>query len=160
MSISVYYRGAVIVGGSGGTLISKTIYSNGVYDPASDSAYGYSQVTVNVVNDLEKNLLASGYPFSYTVPDILSNNLRAYGMYQNQNLTAIDFNNAQNIPEYFNYGCFNLSVASGSACKNIGSSAFQSCSALASVSFPVCTDIGIYAFQQCSTLASASFQVA
>ena len=34
--------------GSGGTLITKTITENGVYNASSDNADGYSQVTVNV----------------------------------------------------------------------------------------------------------------
>lgn len=38
----------VDVQGGGGTLITKTITSNGTYDASSDSADGYSQVTVNV----------------------------------------------------------------------------------------------------------------
>ena len=35
-------------GGSTATLVSKTITTNGTYDPANDSADGYSSVTVNV----------------------------------------------------------------------------------------------------------------
>lgn len=35
-------------GGSAATLVSKTITANGTYDPANDSADGYSSVTVNV----------------------------------------------------------------------------------------------------------------
>ena len=34
--------------GSSATLVSKTVTKNGVYDPASDNADGYSGVTVNV----------------------------------------------------------------------------------------------------------------
>lgn len=34
--------------GGGSTLVTKTITQNGTYDPADDSADGYSQVTVNV----------------------------------------------------------------------------------------------------------------
>lgn len=35
-------------GGGGSTLIEKTIIANGVYTASSDSADGYSKVTVNV----------------------------------------------------------------------------------------------------------------
>ena len=43
----------VNVSGGGGTLISKTITQNGVYNASADAADGYSEVTVNVTPNLQ-----------------------------------------------------------------------------------------------------------
>ena len=46
--VTNYAEAVVSVSGSSTTLVTKTITQNGIYDPADDSADGYSEVTVSV----------------------------------------------------------------------------------------------------------------
>lgn len=153
-----------------GTYISKTITSNGEYNPASDNADAFSHVTVSVPSPVlvSKTISSNG---TYNPAD---DNADAYS----QVVVSVPTSGGSD-----NYGlevilegisgsvyCSTItSLRSGAItsnsgitelnlpqCENIGESAFYNCGNLSRASLENCKQIGISAFAQCSKLSDIS----
>lgn len=118
----------------GGTLISKTITQNGVYNASSDNADGYDVVTVDVP---EKNTLDDYFANTLEVVNIPSAVLIGGGFFQGQKrLTDVIMPNV----------------------KSIGNTAFFNCQNLALTSLPNgVTSIGLLSFARCTGIPYLDF---
>ena len=116
----------------GGTLISKTITQNGVYNASSDSADGYDVVTVDVP---EKNTLYE---------------------YMKNTLETANLGDITEIPANFFRSKTSLINVTMPSVTTIGNNAFQDCTNLLNVIMPNVTNMGNAIFQSCANLALTS----
>lgn len=141
------------------TLVTKNITTNGTYNASSDSADGYSSVTVNVVDSALTHLLQRDVT-TYTVPSGITK-LGDGALARWDALTSVTV--PSGVTE-IGKGCFegdwNLtSVTLPETVTTIGKSAFYGCEALTSLDIPASvTSIGNMAFSSCTALASLKFK--
>lgn len=157
--------------------VSKTITSNGEYDPTDDSADAYSHVTVSVPSGglpvlssatFSQNgsySVPSGYDgFGNVVVDVPSGggSNDNYLIMMGLSSGVISDSSITEIPKYaFAFRASNkgygLTGASFPEVTKIGSSAFFECTDLEDIYFPKCTQIDNEAFKSCKTLQKAEF---
>jgi len=154
----------VNVPSSAPTLTTKTITENGTYAASSDSADGYSSVTVNVSGSADPNAVArsilNGTITSYDDDQITS--ITSYAFYDYSQLTSCKVHSATTVGEKSFYNCRKLqNIALPSLLRNrIGSQAFGSCSLLSVVDFGAnCGNINASAiFYGCTILNTIIFR--
>lgn len=149
--------GTIPSGGSA-TLITKSITENGTYNASSDSADGYSSVTVAVPNTYsagdEGKVVSNGALVAQTArPDTITTN----GSYITTNYNSVTVNVPSGGDDSFaklvDRSIVTASIPSGTT--EIGKSAFRECGALASVTIPnTVTKIEGNAFLGCVSLTS------
>lgn len=127
-----------------GDMVSVTISENGVHLPSEYSAFGFSQIYVQVYPHLTDIKYVNKNTFAH---DSLLSRVTTSG----SNVIAID--------ELGFFDCENLESVSFPICSEIGKEAFRNCVKLADISFPICEKIGKSAFWSCYSLASASFSL-
>lgn len=160
MSIRVFNKPAVVIGGSSATLSSISISSNGTYSASDYSIDGFNQVTVNVSgggnNSDFLNFFAKNYT-SITLPNEIGTKLPLPDkrFYFDRTLTEVDLNKETYIPSSCFYYCEYLRSVVASRVRYIDQFGFASCYRdLKSVDFPNLEHIGYYAFQACSVLSA------
>ena len=154
--------------GGASVLVPKTITENGTYNASSDSADGYSQVTVNVsgvvpsgtltissfvarYSDFESRNIynVSSYASVWLTPDVLDPLVkRDISYYANSTLSSIGS---------YAFAQTNLVAISAPSVKTVHHGAFFSARSVQYVSFPECSMIYTSAFKQCNGLKEAYF---
>lgn len=152
-----------------GTYGSKTITSNGEYDPATDGFDAFSHVTVSVPTSgstpvlVSKTISENG---TYNPVDDLADayskvivNVSSGSGGNNDEIMTGDIQTWQNstISKLRNYALYlnaNIVSVSLDSCQSIGTSAFYMCSNLTFISIPECNFIGSYAFSGAKKLAT------
>ncbi len=119
---------------SGGTLISKTITENGVYNASSDNADGYDVVTVEVP---ERNTFDEYFADTLEIANIPSATTIITGMFLNR--TTLKSINMPNVIHLYN-GCFlncnNLVITElPTGVTEIQTNAFRSCTSIPYLDF-------------------------
>ena len=149
-----------------GTYISKTITSNGEYDPVSDNADAFSHVTVSVPSPVlvSKTISSNGTynptddnadAYSQVVVNVSGGaNSGINKMVVTGETGSFYDNTISSIRRFAFYSHNGLNEIEMESVETIGSSAFMNCSSLTSISFPECTNIGDYAFCSCISLNS------
>lgn len=150
-----------------GTYISKTITSNGEYDPASDNADAFSHITVSVPSGISPVLVSKTISSNGTY-NPSDDNADAYSQVV-VNVSGggggedIDVLVGKKSGSYFNsiiseirdyafYENINLTGVELTSISTINSGAFLGCSNIGIASFPNCVTIGSYAFSGCSRM--------
>ena len=142
---------------SGGTLISKTITENGVYNASIDNADGYDVVTVDVPQAPNEN-------FDKFINNTLVNysttatNIPAYCFYGKTSMVSILMPNVITIAEYGFEGCINLALTTlPSGITTIEKHVFTACPNITLTTLPSgITTINDYSFWGCTKLALTS----
>lgn len=153
--------GTIPAGGSA-TLITKSIDANGTYNASSDSADGYSSVTVAVPNTYtasdEGKVVSNGSLVAQTArPDTITTN----GNYITTNYNSVTVNvptggGDDSFAKLIDKSIVTAVIPSGVT--TIGNYTFYSCNALTSVEIPSSvTVIGGNAFSNCTSLTSIKF---
>lgn len=147
-------------------LIEKSITQNGTYNASSDSADGYSSVTVNVSGgggQSQENLIItrSSELTSYTNSTVTQ--IGNYAFTAMPNLQTVELPACESIGVYafsplqsLVYST-NLRTVSAPVCVTIGDYAFNACSKMTTAYFPKVESIGKNAFTDCRSLTDASF---
>ena len=178
------YLDAIAEGGGGGsaTLVDKTITANGEYDPADDSADGYSGVTVNVPNTYaagdEGKVVSNGALVSQTSQTVSVN-----GTYDTttKNSVTVSVGGAdpyeiarkivdKSITEYVDAGCTTIGTHAFYMCTNLtnvkchnvtkveastfAGSAANNAPHIDKIAFPKMSTIGGSAFSKCGELTT------
>ena len=146
-----------------GVLISKTISSNGIYNPADDDADAYSQVVVNVSGGGGSNDnfyiaigVLSGIISDSTITVIPAYAFTARNSSNGGTLDGIDCPEVSQIRLAAFQNCWQLSFAKFPKCELVENQAFGYCSELTSVSLPSLVTLAQGVFQGCYNLSELS----
>lgn len=139
------------------TLTTKTITANGTYNASSDSADGYSSVTVNVSGGGGGGLSADSIlDGSVTTVESYVTKVKYYALANCTSLTSVSFPNATICDIGVCRGATALTSASFPNITTIGQYAFAGCTSLTNLTFTNATEVGSYAFNGCSAFQSIS----
>lgn len=141
----------------GGTLISKTITENGVYNANSDNADGYDIVTVDVP---ERNTLDEYFADTLEVANIPSaSSIRAKFFEDKSKLVNVIMPNVTSIGDDAFSRCASLALTSlPNGITSINKGTFYQCQKLALTSLPSgVTNIGNHAFTNCNKIPYLDF---
>lgn len=163
-----------ISSGGSATLITKSITANGIYNASSDSADGYSQVTVNVPTGITPTgTLSITDNGTYDVTNYASANVNVSGgistidvnaeklKFSRSSFTTIpsylDFSNVTDFSSMFTY-CIQLTTVSNLNTNSATSleDAFKGCSKLTSVSLTDTSKVTVFnnIFNSCEKLTT------
>lgn len=160
MSIRVFNKPAVVIGGgASATLSSISISNNGTYHASNYGVDGFDVVDVAVggVDSRFANLCARNFTQLTSEETYDVTNIGSYAFAYYNTLLSVDFPNVLQIGESAFYSCILLETAKFESCSFVGHYAFAYCSLLSDISFPNCSTISHYAFQNCSSLTSVEF---
>lgn len=155
-------------------LVSKTITSNGIYNPSNDNADGFSQVSVAIPEAVlvSKTITSNGTynpasdnadAFSQVVVNVPSEGgggvigSENYLVVTRQSSGAFVDSEITIIQSRTFYSNIYIQKAVCNNATSIGYSAFASCTQLSIANFPECTTIDASAFEYCSSLMDVSF---